>query len=117
MTAWNVLIVKCSLHCTLEFIKLFKRSVHKGESVMISTFPCPRCKEYHYHRSHTRNLYERLRRRAFKQRPYRCHSCGYRGWEKTSSLNRQFSGRTFLLYLAILAIAIIAGLLAKSVLM
>lgn len=41
---------------------------------------CPRCGVMNLHRSHSRNLGEKLRKFTTLRRPYRCHSCGWRGW-------------------------------------
>lgn len=41
---------------------------------------CPRCGKMNLHRSHSRDLGEKLRKFTTLRRPYRCHSCGWRGW-------------------------------------
>jgi len=79
--------------------------------------PCPQCGEYHYHRSHTKNDYERIRRFVLKQRKYRCHKCGYKGWEKTRSLDKGSLVKSLVLYGAVIVIAVIVGFLTKSFLM
>lgn len=41
---------------------------------------CPKCQSNRIHRSRSRNWWERLRRDFSRNRPYRCESCGWRGW-------------------------------------
>lgn len=41
---------------------------------------CPRCGKMNLHRSHSRTFGEKLRKLTTLRRPYRCHSCGWRGW-------------------------------------
>ena len=43
---------------------------------------CPACGEYALYRSRARNLGESLRKKLGTSRPFRCHSCGWRGWMK-----------------------------------
>ena len=42
--------------------------------------PCPACRSVDLHRSRSRSLYERIRRRLTAHRLFRCDSCGWRGW-------------------------------------
>ncbi|MCZ7558038.1 MAG: hypothetical protein M5R41_16680 [Bacteroidia bacterium] len=49
------------------------RSRHKA-------FGCPNCNEFNLYRSRSRNLGEFLRKKFTNKRPYRCHTCGWRGW-------------------------------------
>ncbi|MBN1154071.1 hypothetical protein JXB12_04040 [candidate division KSB1 bacterium] len=78
---------------------------------------CPRCKEFDYHRSHAKTDYERLRKIIFKQRKYRCHSCGYVGWEKSRSLDKRSVLKTVFLYATVILIAMLVGILSRSFLM
>jgi predicted RNA-binding Zn-ribbon protein involved in translation (DUF1610 family) len=41
---------------------------------------CPSCISAKVHRSHARNVVERLRRGMTLERLFRCDSCGWRGW-------------------------------------
>ena len=41
---------------------------------------CPSCVASKVHRSHARNLRERIRRRRSAERLFRCDACGWRGW-------------------------------------
>jgi hypothetical protein len=41
---------------------------------------CPSCISARVHRSHARNLVERMRRNMSPERLFRCDSCGWRGW-------------------------------------
>ena len=41
---------------------------------------CPSCISARVHRSHARNLMERVRRNMGPERLFRCESCGWRGW-------------------------------------
>jgi FlaA1/EpsC-like NDP-sugar epimerase len=41
---------------------------------------CPSCISARVHRSHARNLLERMRRGISPERLFRCESCGWRGW-------------------------------------
>ena len=84
---------------------------------MPSTFPCPECGEYHYHKSHSKNFYERVRKILLKQRFYRCHRCGYRGWEKRISLSEKFTFKCLIIYIVIIILASFVGILCKSLLL
>ena len=44
---------------------------------------CSSCRSLSLHRSHTRNVFERLRKAHTPKRPYRCDECGWRGWLQT----------------------------------
>ena len=80
---------------------------------MPSMIPCPSCGKYRYHKSHTRNIYERMRRLLLRQSPYRCHECGYRGWVSKSLLKKKTTLKEFLLYLVIFIIAVLVGMIMK----
>ena len=41
---------------------------------------CPSCISARVHRSHARNLVERMRRNMAPERLFRCDACGWRGW-------------------------------------
>jgi predicted RNA-binding Zn-ribbon protein involved in translation (DUF1610 family) len=41
---------------------------------------CPACGSHRVFRSKTRTAFERYRRRFTMKRPYRCHTCNWRGW-------------------------------------
>lgn len=41
---------------------------------------CPQCGGRRVHHSRPRSIAERLRRTLTFRVPYRCHSCGWRGW-------------------------------------
>ena len=41
---------------------------------------CPKCKSEDIHRSHVRSKWENWRKQITLRRPFRCHSCGWRGW-------------------------------------
>jgi hypothetical protein len=41
---------------------------------------CPQCRADGLHHSRPRSWIERLRRRVTDRVPFRCHSCGWRGW-------------------------------------
>jgi len=41
---------------------------------------CPACGSNRVFRSKTRTAFERFRRQFTLKRPYRCHSCNWRGW-------------------------------------
>jgi predicted RNA-binding Zn-ribbon protein involved in translation (DUF1610 family) len=43
-------------------------------------YACPTCNEYNLFRSRSRDLAEFLRKKFTNKRPYRCHTCGWRGW-------------------------------------
>ena len=80
---------------------------------MPSTFPCPKCGEYHYHKSHSKNKWEHLRKRLLNQRVYRCHMCGYRGWEKKRSISRTMTPRTIVTYVLVGIVASFIGYLCQ----
>jgi hypothetical protein len=42
---------------------------------------CPACRGTDVHRSRTRSLAERLRKSMTHERLFRCHACGWRGWQ------------------------------------
>ncbi len=41
---------------------------------------CPRCNSHEIHRTSFGSAFDRLRRWLTRQRPHRCHNCGWRGW-------------------------------------
>ena len=41
---------------------------------------CPKCHSEKIHRSRARNSWETWRKRLTSRRPFRCDSCGWRGW-------------------------------------
>jgi len=41
---------------------------------------CPACGSHRVFRSKTRTAFERYRRQFTTKRPYRCHTCNWRGW-------------------------------------
>jgi predicted RNA-binding Zn-ribbon protein involved in translation (DUF1610 family) len=41
---------------------------------------CPACGSNRVFRSKSRSAFERFRRQFTIKRPYRCHSCDWRGW-------------------------------------
>ena len=43
---------------------------------------CPQCGGSRVHHSRTRSLGERVRQVVTLRVPYRCHSCGWRGWRR-----------------------------------
>jgi len=52
-----------------------------GPSVWTSLQICPGCRSSNVHRSHAQTLLERARRSVSHKRLFRCHSCGWRGWQ------------------------------------
>lgn len=83
---------------------------------MPSIYPCPKCGEYHYHKSHARDWYERLRKSLFNHRVFRCHECGYRGWIRISKLKGRAEKRMVFIYIVVLVIASLVGMALKSML-
>ena len=81
---------------------------------MPSLLACPKCGEYDYHNSHTRNIIERIRKIVLHQRPYRCHSCNYRGWIIVKVVGTKVSSKSVFFYVSILIISIIIGLIIGS---
>ena len=43
---------------------------------------CRQCQSDKIRRSRTRNTWEWVRKEITHKRPYRCHACGWRGWER-----------------------------------
>lgn len=41
---------------------------------------CPKCESENIHRSRSRTRWETWRREITGKRPYRCQTCGWRGW-------------------------------------
>ena len=83
------------------------------ENKMPSTFPCPKCGEYHYHKSHSKSTYEKARKKLLRQRVYRCHRCGYRSWERKKSISSTLTPRMKMFYGIALILAILVGFLCK----
>ncbi len=46
----------------------------------VATQCCPTCGSQHLHRSHSRKMVERMRKRLTEKRLFRCEECGWRGW-------------------------------------
>jgi len=84
---------------------------------MPSMLACPECGKYQFHKSHTKNSYERFRKFFFRQRPYRCHSCGYRGWVSQSVLKPKKTLKDWLIYVVVLIVAILVSLFLKNFLL
>lgn len=80
---------------------------------MPSMMPCPVCGKYRFHKSHTRNIREKLRKHFLHQQPYRCHACGYRGFVSRAVLKSKKDAKQYLLYLAVIIIAIIVSILMR----
>lgn len=43
---------------------------------------CPACSSVRIYPSRLRSAMERVRRALTDKQPYRCHACGYRGWNE-----------------------------------
>lgn len=43
---------------------------------------CPACSSIRIYPSRLRSAMERVRRALTDRQPYRCHACGYRGWNE-----------------------------------
>lgn len=84
---------------------------------MPSLNPCPECGEYSFHKSHTRNFYERTRKMVFHQQPYRCHDCGYRGWVSSKILHSRLTARQIVIYAIVFLVSIIFSLFIKNFLL
>jgi hypothetical protein len=74
---------------------------------------CPKCGKTDYHLSHSRNVWEDLRKSLLNQRTYRCHSCNYRGWEKIK-YSFHISFKKIALYFFVFIIALIIGYLTSN---
>ncbi len=83
---------------------------------MPSIYPCPKCGEYHYHKSHTKSIYEKLRKNFLKDRVFRCHKCGHRGWIRIRKLKLQNNRKMIYIYILVLFAASVFGMMLKSVL-
>jgi len=81
---------------------------------MPSTIPCPKCGEFSFHKSHTKNKYEKTRKEILKQRPYRCHTCGYRSWISKNILKPKQNIKQTILYLAVFIIATLVSYFLKN---
>ncbi len=84
---------------------------------MPSMIPCPVCGKYQFHKSHTRNFKEKARKFILHQRPYRCHNCGYRGWISQRALKPKKTIKDYLIYVAVLIIAILVSLFMRNFLL
>ena len=49
---------------------------------------CPKCSSNRVHRSPLGNPLEKLRGRFTRKRPYRCATCGWRGWGSVHKSHR-----------------------------
>jgi len=81
---------------------------------MPSIIPCPKCGEYAFHKSHTKNTYERIRKRILNQRPYRCHSCGYRAWIARNILKPKITSKQILIYISVFIISLLVSFFLKD---
>jgi len=81
---------------------------------MPSMNPCPKCGVYSFHKSHTKNYYEKSRKRLLRQQPYRCHDCGYRGWISNKALHPRLTAKKIIFYTIVFFISIIFSLFLKS---
>jgi len=81
---------------------------------MPSMIPCPKCGEYSFHKSHTRNRYEKIRKRLLHQQPYRCHKCGYRSWVTRNVLKSKPSSKQILIYVGVFIIAVLFSMIFKG---
>lgn len=45
-----------------------------------SPYGCPNCRSFAIYRSRPHGLVERVRKYFTALRPYRCHTCQWRGW-------------------------------------
>ena len=83
---------------------------------MPSIYPCPKCGAYHYHKSHSKDLYEKLRKMLLNDRVFRCHKCGYRGWIRIRKMKLANNRRMIYIYIFVLVAASVLGMMLKSVL-
>jgi hypothetical protein len=81
---------------------------------MPSTNPCPKCGEYSFHKSHTKNFYEKTRKKITRQQPYRCHGCGHRGWISSKIIHSTFTAKQIIVYAIVFVVAVIFSLMLKS---
>jgi len=81
---------------------------------MPSMIPCPKCGEYVFHKSHTKNAYEKIKKRLLRRQPYRCHKCGYRGWVARSVIKPKITLKQILIYVGVFLIAIIFSMILKN---
>jgi len=75
---------------------------------------CPNCGAADYYKSHTRNVYEKLRKAILHQRPYRCHLCDHRGWVSFETYVAGFSKQHTTLYFVVVLISILLGIIAGT---
>jgi hypothetical protein len=47
---------------------------------------CPTCQGSDVHRSHARSFAERMRKSMTHERLFRCHGCGWRGWQEPNDV-------------------------------
>lgn len=83
---------------------------------MPSIYPCPKCGVFHYHKSHSKNFYERLRKALLNDRVFRCHKCGYRGWIRVRKIQLETNRRMIYIYIFVLFAASFLGMMLKSML-
>lgn len=81
---------------------------------MSSLIICPKCGSAQYYRSRTQNLRERIRKTICHQRPYRCHSCDYRGWVFIKTEAVCISRKKYAFYLGIVVLSCLIGLILGS---
>ena len=81
---------------------------------MPSLLPCPACGKYHFHKSHTKNFYEKSRKKILSQHPYRCHNCGYRTWTKSSILKPKATFKQALIYFIVFVVAVLISIILKN---
>ena len=66
------------------------RQYSEGEQiwyVLTVELSCPECGKESLRHSRPRSFAERIRRRLTKRVPFRCHSCGWRGWRRDLALH------------------------------
>jgi UDP-GlcNAc:undecaprenyl-phosphate GlcNAc-1-phosphate transferase len=56
------------------------RDARASVGPLVDAQTCPCCRSANTRRSHSRNLYERIRKARSMSRLYRCNDCGWRGW-------------------------------------
>ena len=83
---------------------------------MPSLIECPKCENAEYYQSRMKSAFEKARRAILKKRPYRCHSCNYRGWVKIRPIKQDNNGRNLGFYSVIIIIAIIVGVIIGNML-
>ncbi len=76
---------------------------------MASLLSCPKCESQEFHRSHVKNILEKLRRSIFKQSPYRCHECNHRSWITVRSIKPKITKKQVLFYIFVIIFAAVIG--------